>query len=159
MSLLSGLLMSGILTVAVSAAFAASTIALPKCKARVSVALFLAAVLLVVGGGSVPRSSVSSSPFSGREGRCPAGVVALPRAPFRLRGAMAAAWPLLFALTITAWLLMMPGLMLLDLVPGMPDLYALVPVAVACAFGGLLPSIVGGLPGMPRCACAASGSH
>jgi hypothetical protein len=137
MSVVPNLLACGILSVLVSLVFLVWALIFPQRKACGPVLLLLSAVLLLVGGGFGPpllgivvgiTATKVRSPLNGWRSRVPAG----------LRRALGTLWPWFLAAAIAAWLLVMPGVMLLDA-------GALVPVFVLAAFATLALAILTGL--------------
>lgn len=141
MSLVPNLLASGILTILVSLGFIVWAIGFRHRRSSGPVLLGLSVVLLLVGGGFGP-------PLLGIVVGI-AATLACPRAPAArpptgIVRALGALWPWFLAAAAAAWLLVMPGTMLLDRVFGVRDLGALVPVFVLIAFGTLALAILTG---------------
>jgi hypothetical protein len=137
LSLVPNLLASGILSIIVSLVFLVWAIAFPHRKSSGLLLLALSVVLLLVGGGFGPpllgivigvTAIKVRSPLNWWRSRLPAG----------LRRALATLWPWFLAIAIAAWLLVMPGTMLLEA-------GALVPVFVLIAFATLALAIITGL--------------
>jgi hypothetical protein len=142
MTLVPNLLASGILSILVSLVFLVWAVAFPHRKHSGLVLVLLSIVLLLVGGGFGPPLLGIVTGVTATRVRPRAGGSHLPAG---LRHALGALWPWFFAAAIAAWLLVMPGTMLLDHVFGLRDLEALVPVFVLIAFGTLALAIVTGL--------------
>jgi hypothetical protein len=143
MSLVPNLLASGILTILVSLGFLVWAIAFPGHRAGGPVLLGLSVVLLLVGGGFGPPLLGIILGFTATRAQ-----TARARPASGLRRALAALWPWCFTAAITAWLLVMPGTMLLDGLFGSrhPEVMeTLVPVFILAAFGLLALAIVTGL--------------
>ena len=137
MSVVPNLLASGILSILVSLVFLVWAVAFPHRKGCGPVLLLLCVVLLLVGGGFGPpllgtvvgiAALKVRSPLNGWRQRVPEG----------LRRALGSLWPWMLAAGIAAWLLLMPGAMLLDA-------GALVPAFILAAFTTLALAIVTGL--------------
>ncbi len=141
MSLVPNLLASGLLTTLVSLGLLVWSIAFPRRKGSSFVLLGLAVVLLLVGGGFGPPLLGLIVGVTATGARPRAGV--LPPATGLAR-ALGALWPWLLAAAIAAWLLLMPGTMLLDYV-GARHIEAVVPAFILAAFGTLAMAIVAGL--------------
>lgn len=145
MSLVPNLLASGILTILASLGFLVWVLAFPRHKASAPVLLALSVLLLLVGGGFGPPLlgiilGIAAARVQAGAGR--------RRPASGLRRALAALWPWCFGAGITAWLLVMPGTMLLDRWfgsrhPGVVE--TLVPVFILSAFGLLALAILTGL--------------
>jgi hypothetical protein len=141
MSLVPDLLVSGIITIALSLVLMAWTAAAGR-RAGLGTAL-IAVLLLVSGGGFGPPllalfvalvASRLRAPLAWWRGKAPAG----------LRTFLAAAWPAILAGSVTVWLTLMPGLMLLDAVAGIGGVERAVPGVTIAAFCGLGLSAVSG---------------
>jgi hypothetical protein len=142
MSLIPNLLASGVLTLLVSFVFLVWAVRFVDRKHGGLVLLGLSVPLLLVGGGFGP-------PLLGVIAGLTATRIGAPlrwwRArPPRLRGAFASSWPWVFAACLFSWLMLVPGLPLLDYTVGIPH-----PMIVAWSFLGamglLVPTIVAGL--------------
>ena len=141
MSIVPDMRVSGIITVALSLLLLGWTAA---ARRRVSLGTAVIALLLLVsGGGFGPpllallvalAASRLNAPLTWWRRKAPAG----------LRRLLAGAWPAVLAGGVAAWLTLMPGLMLLDAVAGLPGIQALVPGVTLAAFGGLGLSAVSG---------------
>jgi hypothetical protein len=141
MSLVPDLLASGILTIIVSLGFIVWAIGFRHRTLSGPVLLGLSVVLLLVGGGFGPPllGIVVGIGAIGARPRAPAA-----RPSTGIVRALGALWPWCLAAAVAAWLLVMPGTMLLDQVFGVRDLGALVPVFVLIAFGTLALAILTG---------------
>ncbi len=141
MSLVPDMLVSGIITVALSLVLLVWTAAARR-RAGLGTAL-IAVLLLVSGGGFGPPllalfvalvASRLRAPLAWWRGKAPAG----------LRAFLAAAWPAILPISVAVWLTLMPGLMLLDAVAGIGGIERAVPGVTFAAFCGLALSAVSG---------------
>ncbi len=143
MTVVPNMLASGILSIVVSLAFIVWAIALTHRKLSGKALVLLSIVLLLVGGGFGP-------PLLGTL----VGLVATrvhssfawwrAHVNARVRGALTRLWPWLLAISIIAWLLLMPGASLLDHFLGIEGVDALVPVFALIAFGTFLLAVIAG---------------
>ena len=152
MSLVPNLLASGLLTILVSLGFLVWAIGFPHRKSSGPVLLGLSVVLLLVGGGFGPPLLGIIVGITATWARPRAGA---SRPSTGLGRALGALWPWVFAAAIAAWLLVMPGTILLDRVFGVRELEAVVPVFILLAFATLGLAIVTALArdrlaGQPR---------
>ena len=141
LSILPDLVASGVVTVALSLLLLAWT---TVARRRVGLGTALICIpLLACGGGFGP-------PLLGLLVAIVAGRSAAPlawwrgKAPVALRRLLAGGWPAILACGVAAWFALMPGLMLLDAVAGVPGLASAVPGVTLAAFCGLGLSAVSG---------------
>ena len=139
MSLMPNLLLSGLLTILVSLGLLVWAIAFPLRKGSSFVLLGLSLVLLLVGGGFGPPLLGLIVGVTATGAGLRARVL---RSATGLARALGALWPWLLAAAISAWLLLMPGAMLLDYVFGVRHIEAVVPAFLLVAFGTLALAIV-----------------
>jgi len=145
MSLVPNLLASGILTIVVSLGFLVWALTFPRHKASAPVLLGLSVLWLLVGGGFGPPLLGMILGITAARAQVVSGRTRPASGP---RRALAALWPWCFAAGLTAWLLVMPGTMLLDRWFGLRHpkmMEVLVPVFILSAFGLLALAILTGL--------------
>ena len=144
MTLVPNLLVTGILAILVSLVFLAWVTLFVQRKHGGLILILLSAVLLLVGGGFGPptlgvvlglAATGINAPLTWWRAHLSAGTLR----------ALAKLWPWSLAAGITAWLLLMPGTMLLDLFVGVGNPDLVVPVLALCALGLLLLTIFAGL--------------
>jgi hypothetical protein len=148
MTLVPNLLLTGILAISVSLIFLVWTIRFVQRAHGGLILMLLSIVLLLVGGGFGP-------PLLGIIlGSAAMGIIARlswwrAHFPHSAQHALSAAWPWSFGAALTAWLLVMPGSMLLDYLVGLTQrtMYTF----IFAAFGLLCVTIVAGFArGMQR---------
>ncbi len=120
MSLVPNLLASGILTLLVSAVFLVWAVRFADRRHSGLVLLGLSVLLLLVGGGFGPPLlgvivGLTATRITAPTGRWHA------RLTTRTRRALAASWPWLLAACLASWLMLVPGLPLIDYTIGVPD--------------------------------------
>lgn len=145
MTLVSNLLVTGVLAIIVSLVFFVWAIVFVERKHGGLVLILLSAVMLLVGGGFGPpilgvilglAATRMNEPLR-RRAYLPVGSRILARL-----------WPWFFAAAVIAWLSLLPGTVLLDFYFGVGDLDIIVPVIafiVLSAFGSLLLTIFAAL--------------
>jgi hypothetical protein len=146
MTLVPNLLVSGLLTIVLSLAFAGCGVLLAHPRHGSRMLLLLALAMLLVGAGFGP-------PLLGLIVSLTAARIGEPRAGKRvgpLAGTghvLAGLWPWSYAAAIVAWLALMPGLSLLDYTVGAtkPISDVVVYSVILSAFGFLILAIVTGL--------------
>lgn len=140
LTVIPNLLVSGVLTILVSLAFLVwATLFLGRRRGG-PVLILISALLLLVGGGFGPpllglilgvAATRLQTPLTWWRTRLPNGV----------RRFLAGAWPWLFGAALAAWLLLMPGTMLLDRYTLVSDPELVVSTAALSAFGLLFLSL------------------
>jgi len=137
MSLIPNLWVSGIVSIILSLAFIGWAL---LGKRRWWAALLLSVLLLLTGGGFGPPLLGSIIAMTALRLNAPLKISGERHVPL-LRKLSAAAWPWLFGLAIAAWLVLMPGVMLFDLLIGVKTPERVVPYLVLLAFTLLLLAI------------------
>jgi hypothetical protein len=144
MSLVPSFLASGVLSILLSIGFFVWTVFFHRVRLASLVTILLSVVLLLIGGGFGPpllgilvglAGTSTNSKLAGWRKRIPVVV----------RSVLGMLWPWILALSIANWLLVLPGLMLIDLGVGIRNPESVVPGVTLCAFAGLLLSILTGL--------------
>lgn len=135
MTVLPDLLLSGVVTVVVAAGLAVHLVRLAPGRHQGVVLLGLAVLLLLVGGGFGPPLLLMLLAVALM---LPADT---PREPTRVRRWVAAGWRPLLAVTVAAYLGLVPGTLLLHVVAGEVGA-GLVAVLTGTAFAGLLLTLV-----------------
>ncbi len=142
MTLLPSLLAAGIFTILVSAAFLVWAALFIERRHGALVLLLLCIPMLLAGGGFSPpilgailaaAASRINAPLTRRR----------KRLDLRVRHVLAAAWPWSFGICLIAWLLMFPGLVLLNILTGLNDTN-LVLVLAAAMLGFLVLTMLTG---------------
>jgi hypothetical protein len=143
MTVVPNLLAAGILAVLVSAAYLVWAVALVERRHSGLVLIVLAVVMLLVGAGFGPpllgilvglAATRINTPLTWWRNRLSSRSVQL----------LARLWPWCFAACVVAWLLLLPGTIVLDLVLESGDVGLVVPILTVSAFGLLLVTIVAG---------------
>ena len=143
MSIVPNLLVTGILTIAISLIFALWAIWFAQRRNGGLVLILLAIIMLLVGGGIFPPIL---GVILGAVGTCINQPLAWRRTnrPSGLSHILADAWPALFGICLISWLCLFPGLNLFGYFLGVND--ANLTVMVIClALGSLALTIVSGL--------------
>jgi hypothetical protein len=145
MSLVPNLLASGVLSILASVAMAVCAVGFATRKRGGLAIAVLSIVMLVVGAGFGPPllGLVVALAATGAGSRRARAAAATRDSPSRgWRRFVAAAWPWLLGASIAAWILVMPGTMLLDRFVGVRGVDALVPAFTLTAFGALALAIL-----------------
>lgn len=144
MTIVPNLLVTGVLAILVSLIFLVWATMFVQRKHGGLVLMLLSIVMLLVGGGFGP-------PLLGLIVGVAATRITAPLAWWqahlsrRARRVLSAVWPWLFAAGLFAWLLLMPGTMLLDYFIGVSNPELVIPVLAFSAFGLLLVVVLTGL--------------
>jgi len=143
LSLIPNLLLSGILTIVITLVFTTWAIFFIQRKNGGLVLIALSAILLVVGGGFGPpllgfilgaAAHLSNASQTGWRTRLPSG----------LRNSAKKSWGWFYGIGIIAWLLVLPGLSILDTFFFIVEV-PIISTVILLAFGTLLLAIVTGL--------------
>lgn len=140
MTLVPNLLISGVLAIILSLAYLVWAVWFAGRKRGGLVLIGLAVAMLLVGGGFGP-------PLLGiivgvAATRIDAPLVWWQRRSPGLRRALGALWPWAFGACLAAWLLLLPGTILIDMAVSIERPEALVPPITLAAFGLLLAAIL-----------------
>lgn len=143
MTVIPNLLVTGILAILVSLIFIAWTIwYVPGKRGRLVLSLLSVALLLVGGGFGPPLLGFILSAAATRLNR--PSVSPRPEKAVGSRSLFARLWPWSFAIALAVWLLLMPGLSLLDYFFGV-NTATFTYLTILCAFGFLLLTLFTGL--------------
>ncbi len=140
MTIIPNLLVTGILACLVSAIYLVWAIKFVQRKHGGQVMMLLSIIMLLVGGGIFPPliglvigalGTRINAPFTGWR----------THLPVRLRQSLGKVWPWLFAICLSAWLCLFPGINLLGYFLGVDD-SNLIYLVMYSAFGSLLLTIL-----------------
>jgi hypothetical protein len=143
MTVVPNLLVTGILAILFSLIFLAWTTMFVRREHGGLVMILLSVVMLLVGGGFGPpvlgillglAATRINAPLTWWRGHLPDGS----------RRFLARSWPWFLSAGLIAWLLVLPGTILLDHFFGVGSSNLIVPVLTLCAFGLLVLAIVAG---------------
>ncbi len=142
MTIVPNFLVTGILAIVFSLAFLVWATLFVERKNGGLVLLALSIILLLVGGGFGPPMFGIIVGLAAVRINAPGTGCTHPSAG--VRGFLSRSWPWYFGASLAAWLLLLPGSILIDHFWGVSNPELFIPIVVACVMGFMLLTIVAG---------------